>query len=395
MKSLDLLLISNVFEPEVHGGYELLASDCALALVARGHRVTVLTSGARAPRDSERNVRRLLALSRPFGSPAGTDRARHLAASARNAAAMGAVLSRGRPFDGALVFSLRRMGLEPLRALARHHVPTCVTVNDDWPLAYLRTPQPGVASSAVHHLFDSGWHARHTWGDLRCERVLWLSETLRDRVTGSGAPLGRGVVQAQGVDRSLFRPRAFRPVDRKAPKLLFVGRLHPEKGPELVLEAVAALARRGVGATARFVGAPVTEHYGEALRAHARALGVHDRVEWYGAVTRSALPALYAEADMNVFVCRSETEGLGLTWLEAMAVGVPVVAQPSGGARAFFDEHGGVERADHSSIADAVLALLSSPDRQRALVERGLELVREHASLDRYVDALVSTLGLR
>lgn len=392
MKTLDLLLISNVFEPEVHGGYELLASDVAKSLVSRGHRVTVLTSGEAAPSDKGRDVRRLLSLSRPFATSAKTDRLRHVAAAAHNAAAMRAMLQRDRRYDGAMVFSLRRMGLEPLRALARHNVRTCVTVNDDWPLAYVRNPPEGLASRAVHHVFDRGWHARHTWGDLRCDRVLWLSDSLRERVLSAGAPLAKGLVRAQGVERSLFRQRAFREVNSNAPQLLFVGRLHPEKGPELVLDAVADLARRGVAARARFVGAPVTERYGASLRERASQLGIHDRIEWYGAVERSALPALYAESDMHVFVCRSETEGLGLTWLEAMAVGVPVVAHPSGGARSFFDAHGGVERADHSSIADAVLSLAARPDRQRALVERGFDLVREHASLDRYVDALVSTL---
>jgi glycogen(starch) synthase len=401
MKPLDLALVSNVFPPEVHGGYELLAMDVARVLRARGHRVRVLTTGARS-RDDHPDTHRVLRLARSFGTAARADRARHLAAATVNGLAFDQFFRSTPRLDGALIFSLRRLGLEPLRALAQRDIPAVVTVNDDWPMAYIARDGGSLRSKALALLDRSGL-AKNTWGGLSSERVLWLSEPLRRRVREAGAPLGEGALCAQGVDASLFVDRGDSLVDRASPELLFVGRLHPEKGPELVLQALASLVRSGVDARLRVAGAAYTEAYGASLRALASELAVSERVEWLGAVRREGLPALYARASVFVFVSRTETEGMGLTWLEAMACGVPVVALPAGGARAFFDAHGGVERVDvggvgvgaaedGDAIAAAVTRVIDDPSRQRALVAAGRVIAAEHASLDRYVDALLATL---
>jgi glycosyltransferase involved in cell wall biosynthesis len=82
--------------------------------------------------------------------------------------------------------------------------------------------------------------------------------------------------------------------------------------------------------------------------------------------------------------------------MEAMATGVPVVAFPRGGARELLDAHDVVSRAarcDGDGFADAVTALASDAARQQALVRGGQSFVREHASLDRYVDSLESELA--
>ncbi len=392
MRPLDLLLVSNVYPPEIHGGYELLADDCAQALRNRGHRVTVVTSGARAA-DDHPDVVRSLALSRSFATASKTDRLRHLTAAALNSRAVNKLLSQGRKFDGALVFSLRRLGLEPLRALMKREVKVAVTVNDDWPVAYAPRHPRSLLGRLAKRLADTGPLAKHQWGSMNCDRVLWLSEPLRQRVRSTGIRLGVGTVCSQGVNLSRWTPRAERTMDPLRPKLLFVGRLHPEKGAELAIEAVAELKRQGIHPLLRLVGAAVSTEYQATLEAHVARLGVQDLVEFCGAIDRATLPGVYGDADALLFISRSETEGQGLTWLESMAVGTPVIAHPSGGALAFFDAHGGVLRADHSSLAQCVVELGRSRELQRSLTAAGTNIVRTHASLDRYVDALLATLA--
>lgn len=395
MSEKDLLLVTNVFPPEVHGGYELLAADVVRLLRARGHRVRVLTSGERS-RDDHPDTHRVLRLSRPFGERATPDRARHLAAAIHNTRAIGQFFSRESSLDGALVFSLRRLGLAPLRALQSRGIRSVVTVNDDWPLSYVpRARSSPSLRSQLAGWFDRLPHAPHVWGELSADRVLWLSEPLRKSVLDGGAPLAHGALCTQGVDRSLFRDRGNVLLNRDSPTILSVGRLHPDKGCELVIESLAALVDRGVDARLRIAGLPATAEYGDLLRARARALGVERRIEWLGAVVRDQLPELYRSADLFLFVSRNENEGLGLTWLEAMACATPVVASPAGGAKAFFEAHGGVEnvpRPDPQLVAEAMQRVLDSEERQRALVERGREICAEHASLDRYVDALIDLI---
>jgi glycogen(starch) synthase len=399
MSRRDLLLISNLFPPEVLGGYELLARDVACALRARGHRVRVFTTG-RAAAEDHPDVDRSLCLSRPFDERAARDRGRHLLTATHNGMTMAKFFMGASAPDGALVFSLRRLGLAPLRALRLARVPTVLTVNDEWPVAYVPQPgEPGLRGS-LRLLLERSPLAAHTWQDMhwgatRGERVVWLSETVRSQVLARGAPLAAGVVCAQGVDLERFAFRGVREADRDAPRILFAGRLHPEKGPEVAIEALASLRRRGVAATLTLAGAPVDESYGRSLHALAQARDVAPHLRWLGAVDRGALPRLYAEADVFVFISRTPTEGLGLTWLEAMACGTPVVASPAGGAREFLERHGGADLVSDPSgeaLADGVLRVLNDPDRQRALIERGHRVVREHACLDRYVDTLLAEL---
>ena len=70
-------MVSNLFPPDVLGGYELLAADVAKDLRGRGHDVQVLTSGE-PRRDDPAWVHRQLSLVRPFGEAPSLDRVRHL-----------------------------------------------------------------------------------------------------------------------------------------------------------------------------------------------------------------------------------------------------------------------------------------------------------------------------
>jgi glycosyltransferase involved in cell wall biosynthesis len=142
-------------------------------------------------------------------------------------------------------------------------------------------------------------------------------------------------------------------------------------------------------------GAAHEPAYQRSLEARAARLGVADRVEWLGHVDRASLPDLYREADALLFATKLEHEGQGLTYLEAMACGLPVVAHPTGGAREFLDRHAAVERVGAlggDAFAGAVERLARDPERQRALVEAGLDVVRRHGSLDTYVTELESEM---
>jgi glycogen(starch) synthase len=384
---MKITVVSNVFPPEVHGGYELLARDVAEGLRARGHEVSVLTTGAY----NDEHARDLV-LSRPFGEPAGRDRLRHAAAAVHNASATRRFIARrGRP-HAALVMSLRRLGLAPLRALINEGVASVVTVNDDWPLSFVPRADGDTVRERIGAALDRAPMASHTWGSLRVPRPVYLSHTLRRAVLAGGAPFGEGIVRAQGVDRRLFSPRPFRPANRHAPRLLFAGRLNPEKAPDLAIDAVARLRAAGVAATLSLAGDFVSDAYERELRARARPLG--DAVTFLGAVPRDELPAHYRRADALVFASRMVSEGMGLTWLEAMSCGVPVVAAPAGGAREFLEAHpcAALCEDEPDAMARTIRQLIEDEPAQRALVERALAVIAQHASLDGYVATLEAEL---
>jgi D-inositol-3-phosphate glycosyltransferase len=150
-----------------------------------------------------------------------------------------------------------------------------------------------------------------------------------------GLPASRMHVIPCGVDLEAFTPgtpgerRAARAAlgSDRAPTLLFVGRLDPIKGIDLLLESVAAM-----HVPARLIvvgGNPDGDPEVERLRAVAVGLGLAGRVTFPGAVAQRDLPRYYRGAD--ALVVTSRYESFGLAAVEALACGTPVVAAQVGG----------------------------------------------------------------
>ncbi|MBI1885027.1 MAG: glycosyltransferase [Chloroflexi bacterium] len=138
-----------------------------------------------------------------------------------------------------------------------------------------------------------------------------------------------------GVDLERFAPldpaaaRSELGLDNGAPIVLFVGRIEPLKGIDMLLQAVARLETRF---RLMIVGGDEKDSGRRAgLAALARELEIGERVEFVDAVPHDQLPLYYNAA--AVCVIPSHYESFGLVALEAMACGVPVVASDVGGLR--------------------------------------------------------------
>jgi glycosyltransferase involved in cell wall biosynthesis len=161
--------------------------------------------------------------------------------------------------------------------------------------------------------------------------VLAVNQHLRDRVIELGTLPDRAHVWSQGVDRSRFSPGDRAAARRRfgipdgAPVLLWVGRMVPVKGLDLLLEACSLLQGRGTQFRLYLVGdGPLRP----ALEADARARGLSD-VHFVGQTFHDALPDWYRAADLTVLPSRSE--GLPNVLRESLACGTPFVASRVGG----------------------------------------------------------------
>ncbi|HEY4122736.1 MAG TPA: glycosyltransferase family 4 protein [Byssovorax sp.] len=386
---MHVLIVSNLYPPDVLGGYELLARDVAERFVRRGHRVTVFTSGDGSIRDG---VHRTMTLARPFGDDAGRDRARHVVTARANRRALEELLAfTGKP-DCALIMSLRRVGPEPLRVLDEAGIPFVVTVNDDWPSVHAEAPRRTSPRGLAAYVLDRAPFARHTFRGVSVRHVVYLSAAIRDEVLRAGAPFPNGTVVYQGVDTDVFRPDGG---TGKKGELLFVGRLHPSKAPDIAIEALAELRAKGRDVRLTLAGNPVTEAYGRELRALARARGVEAHTKFVGLVPRHELPRLYHSAEAVLFLGRYAGEAQGLVPIEAMACGRPVVFAALGGAKEFVSGHDATVDApicDGPHVAAAAARLLDDAELGRRVVERGLQLVETQGSIDAYADALLAHL---
>ncbi|MCT9087646.1 glycosyltransferase [Streptomyces sp. ASQP_92] len=157
------------------------------------------------------------------------------------------------------------------------------------------------------------------------------------------------------------------PSERTAKHVVSIGRLHEEKGTDLLLDAWAGVAPLHPGWTLRIYGSGSDE---EALRRQCTELGLDGSVEWMG---RTDDPA-GALKDGAVFTLASRGEGFPLSLLEAMATGVPCVA---------FDVAPGIREI----IRDGEDGLLAPPGNTLLFARRLESLLADQELRDRLGDA--------
>ena len=181
---------------------------------------------------------------------------------------------------------------------------------------------------------------------------------------------GPGPVDARRLGAARLSARQSLGIDPAEQMVLFAGRLQPLKAPDLLIEALAELARTGrpVPRLAVIGGPSGSPHVTAELRALAARSGVADRVDIRPPVSGRVLARWYRAADLVAVPSRSES--FGLVAAEAQACGTPVVAAGVGGLRTVVtDGVSGVLVGPHDPVTWArVLAdLLADPGRRARL----------------------------
>lgn len=138
-----------------------------------------------------------------------------------------------------------------------------------------------------------------------------------------------------------FDPDVFHPVDRTEARwrlglterriILFVGRMEPIKGLDVLLRAVASMEQRDALQIV-VIGGDADDESLQRLRNMAAELGIQGHLLFRGAVPQETLPLYYSAADVAVVPSFYET--FGLVALESMACGTPVIAARVGGLQA-------------------------------------------------------------
>lgn len=171
-----------------------------------------------------------------------------------------------------------------------------------------------------------------------------------------------------GIDVEFFHPNggAQRTLGRQSPRLLFLGRLDPRNGLDTALGAMPAILREYPSARLVVAGDGPLRGYYERM-----AAPVARQVDFIGQVNGDR-PHHYATAD--IYLCPTTKASFGITLLEAMACGTPLVVSDITGFRELVD--GGQEAVmvpmnDPGGWADATLRLLADPDRRAAMGRAG------------------------
>ena len=120
-------------------------------------------------------------------------------------------------------------------------------------------------------------------------------------------------------------------------------------------------------------------------------LKLESRVKFIGHVSNEEIPKFLHQAD--IFIRPSLSEGLGISFLEAMAAGLPVIATPVGGIPDFLkDGETGLfcEVRNPENIARQVTRLLGDEELRKRIIENGIKLVKERYDWDIVVSEMKS-----
>jgi colanic acid/amylovoran biosynthesis glycosyltransferase len=217
--------------------------------------------------------------------------------------------------------------------------------------------------------------------------LIAVSDFTRDRLLERGFPPEKIVVHYIGVDTEFFRPD---PTVQREPLVLFVGRLIEKKGVAHLIAAMQEVQRRLPSAELVLVGSGTLR---DSLERQAREAGV--RARFLGRQAPAEVRAWMARARVlcapSVQAANGDSEGLPIVALEAMAMGLPVVASASAGIpeAVVHGETGLLAGAgDRAALATHLQALLGDAELWQRMSAGAVRRVAERFDLRRQTAAL-------
>lgn len=407
---MKILFISNLYPPNVVGGYERLCHEVATAFVAMGHEVVVLTSSyggreADYPGQMIHRTLRLLANEENIYAPFSASSDERAAINAGNVKVLRNTIAAERP-DTIFAWNLFFFDRSLLSALDDAGRPVVFMLTDNWLIA------------ALNGGFISEFFRRHVFGDepFTVVRTSLLDRLLRRRAAAQ-LPMKQTAIFGAEFMRTLYRAAGFsfshetvihngvRLPCRSASavadratlrdpdelRLLFAGRIVDVKGVHTILEALPLLGKAG-GALPpvrlTIVGDAQDSTYRARLDGLLTGIGDRVRVDFAAPVAEDALFELFQQHDIYLFP--SLYEPFSLTLIHALAAGIPTIASDIGGnVEIVADSKTGLlfRKGDAADLARTITALAGSPDL-RATVSRQGRAAAQTLTFERMVSAM-------
>lgn len=334
--------------PPSGGGVEVVIAEVAPRLAAAGHEVMVVTLSE--PGDQGSGSYRGVLVEKVKGYRLNRLTGLEVRVSLEARRRMGDILARFSP-----------------HVVNAHHAFFTTT-----PIALATSRRLGIPSVLTLHIGDldrfSGWRglAARTYEKLFANRLIDRADSVIavSRAIAAQVSSGKVTVVPNGVDLDRFHPS---PTPTRTPrKVLFVGRLIANKGPDTMLRAFAEVASAFPDSSLTMVGEGPMRRSLERL---AYDLQLEDRVEFLG--YRPDVERAMRQSD--IFVRPSLVEGMPLTILEAMASGLPVVASNLPGIEEVIanGESGLlVEPGSHAEVGAAILDLMRDHSLRNRVASR-------------------------
>jgi glycosyltransferase involved in cell wall biosynthesis len=405
---MKILIVTNYYPPYDVGGYELRCKETAEELKQRGHDVLVLTSkrGSGSSLHQEKVFRSLFVnsldsldepqLADPFRFYQRYGELKWAIQSRRNYGIAFELIRSASP-DLVFIWNLGRIGVAPVLAAQKLNIPVVFSVGDYWLLHIMH--KLCNHSNPVKRQYWAAILGLDDFHQLDLRHLIMNSEALKQAYIKNGFQAENIRVIPRGIKADLILPI---PKVNEAPRshsgpirLLFVGRIVPEKGPEAAINAVEILRKKYGENDIKFdfVG-DGPQKYISSLMNMISHLKLENNVRFRGKLDRSAVLDLYLDYDALLFPYRWD-EPFGGTVLEAMARGLPVIISSHGGPVDMVcdGETGLLVPVDEpTKFAEAVERLVQDPVLADRLRRAALQTIRQKYTLENVVDRTLEYL---
>lgn len=375
MTKMRILVVSNYYPPQFVGGYELACRDTVAYLRERGHEICVLSSGSGSNEysiESEQGDFGELVLRKlrfiDYQHPSFVNK--HKVEKTNYRLTREALQS----FSPDIVYfwNMQFISLAPIFAVQQASLPRLFEIGDLWPKAYLK---PGWANwckrqfkkrlpLAIGGTLDFG----------PCIAVSnWIADEIRQSYRAHSVSVignGTSMVKQINIDH------------RVSERFLFTGRVCPEKGVEVALQAfaVARKSRPSCMMSLTIVG-PIEHSYRQRLIQLITSLALDSCVTLQAPSTDMA--SIYQYHDVLLMPTLTK-EAFGLVVIEAMAHGLAVIASNTYGP-AEIVEHGSlgvlVDPNNPGDIAQAIISLVDNPSQRVAMGRSAYQHVNTHYAM--------------
>ena len=377
MEKLKILVVNNLYPPQVVGGYERAIADYARLLQERGHQVLVITSntehlptGYKKADSDPQTVRRCLSL-------------------------WGTWTERGaQPFYAAHVAAIAVQNYKTLEEVLCSFQPdVCLTGNADFLGSSILEQILATGTPIAHYVMNSQPGYSH---DLAPQsslyRYITVSNWIRDNLQQQGYPTETAQTIYPGAEVEEFYQAELPPRDRL--RIVYASLVMHYKGPDVLIEALYLLHNAGVDFTATIAGGSLTPSFVEALQEFVASEGLQEKIHFAGLLSRQELKQLYKTHNIWVLPSRFE-EPFSIGLIEAMVAGLTIVTSDRGGSpEAIQHSETGLifESENPLDLADNLSSLPMNPAEWEAMTRNGQERALSELSRTRTMDRLESVL---
>jgi len=373
LSSMKIAFITFEYPPFIQGGAGVVAEKLTKSLARLGHRVHVIAPRIAGSKEYEVDdsvfVHRVNFVNRPLLSAPSywMSLKRRFGVIEKEIGSFDIVHA-----NNIADFSLTKKMTKAPRVLTIHHLARSV-LNTTRPTYFNRIKNLGGETGIVPYIEKICIN--------RADKIIAVSNyTKKELILTYNVPPAKIEVIYSGMEQKSFdftEEEKQETRDRfsicKRPTVMFAGRLEKRKGLSLLLQAFKQVLTK-VDANLIVVGSGYQKPYKEL----AYSLGIVNRVIFTGYVDELSLRKLYSICD--VFASSSRLEGFGLTLVEAMAAGKPIVATKVGGIPEIVKsgENGIlVEVNDSDGLANGICTYLRDKKLAKNVGKRNAEYVKE------------------